>query len=211
MTNSSSGAALVIALMAMLLLLALGLMLVLNTAAETLIAGHFRRGVEAFYAADAGLERAMDDLARATDWSDVLGGLEHSAFVDGSCSGARALSDGSAIDLTNATNLLNCGHAGACTPAEMDASTAARPWGANNPRWRVYACGPLSAMTDAGTINSNLYVAVWTGNDPANPGNERLNVHAEAFGPGGAHRVLEATVARREDGGVRLVAWRELR
>ena len=220
---NNSGAALVIALMAMLLLLALGLMLVLSTAAETLIAGHFRTGQEAFYAADAGLERVIDELAGVADWNSVLQGTRRSAFTDGSPSGVRTLSDGSAINLTGATNVLNCGHAGACTPPEMDASTATRPWGANNPRWCLFAYGPLSAMVPTGTINSSVYVAVWVSDDasendadptsdtddPSIPASGVVTVHAEAFGPGGTHRALEATVGRRQ-GGIRVIAWREL-
>ena len=221
MRHDNNGAALVIALMAMLLLMALGLSLVLSTGTEAMIAAHFRTSQEAFYAADAGLERVMDELESAADWNSVLRGAERSAFADGSPSGTRALSDASTIDLTKATNLLNCGHAGACTPAEMDNSTADRPWGLNNPRWSLYAYGPLSAMVSTNTINSSMYVAVWVsddqtendndpttdGDDPSNPGSRVMTIHAEAFGPGGTHKVLEATIGRTR----RLIAWRELR
>jgi hypothetical protein len=218
--TSTSGQALIIALMAMLLLLALGLALVLDTSTETLVAAQFVAGQEALYAADAGLERVMDELDRAADWNRVLRGADHSAFADGAPSGTRTLADGSVIDLAAATNMLNCGHADDCTPAEMDASTVARPWGANNPRWSLFAYGPLGAMVSTGTINSSLYVAVWVGddpsendddpttdgNDPSNPGSGVVTVHAEAFGPGGTHRVVEATIGRTR----RLIAWRQL-
>ncbi len=56
------GIALLVALMAMLLLTALGAALVLATSSETIIAANFRRSAELLYAADAGLERVIDDL-----------------------------------------------------------------------------------------------------------------------------------------------------
>src|SRR5438874_2307508 len=120
--SADNGSALVIALMAVLLLTALGLMLVLNTATEVMAAGHFRAAQEAFYAADAAAERVMDELASRADWNTLLRGAERSVFIDGESPGARTLSDGSTIDLAKATNLLNCGHAAPCTAAELDAS-----------------------------------------------------------------------------------------
>jgi hypothetical protein len=220
---------LVIALLAMLLLTALGLMLVLNTTTEVMIAGNFQSGQEALYAADAGAERVMDELMNAADWNIILSGAERSTFVDGSPSGARLLSDGSAVDLVKATNLLNCGHAGACTPAEMDTSTADRPWGANNPRWVPYAYGPLSAIVSTGTINSNMYIAVWVSDDPSendndptkdgdslsNPGSGVMRIRSEAFGPGGTHKVSAVTIRRIDPSqpalGIRMMSWREIR
>jgi hypothetical protein len=224
-----TGAALIIALLAMLLLSALGLMLVLNTSLEIMIAGNFRSGQEALYAADAGAERVMADLMNAADWNNILRGAERSVFVDGSQPGARTLSDGSTIDLVKATNLLNCGRPAACSPPEMDALTADRPWGANNPRWILYAYGPLSAMVSTGTIDSTMYVAVWVSddesendNDPttdgdsqSNPGSGITMLHVEAFGPGGTRKAVDVKV-RRVDGsqpprGIQLMSWREAR
>jgi PilX N-terminal len=220
--------ALVIVLLAMLLLMTLGVAFVLNTALEVMLAGHFQASQEAFYAADAGLERVIDELTMA-DWNNVLRGAERSAFSDGSPSGTRALSDASTIDLAEATNLLNCGRASACTAAEMDNSNAARPWGVNNPRWVLYSYGPPSAMVPTGSINSSMYVVVWVaddqsesdgdpvtdGDDPSNPGRGVLAIHSEAFGPANTHRVLEATVSRVDratpGSGIRVVGWREMR
>jgi hypothetical protein len=99
------------------------------------------------------------------------------------------------------------------------ANSEPRPWGANNPVWRVFAFGWLGPAT---------YVIAWVGDDsaetdgdpstdgggPANPGGGILAVRAEAFGAGGAHKILEATV-RREVGGVgtpvvRVLSWQEI-
>jgi len=208
--SSDRGAALIIALMAMLLMTALGLALMLNTTTEGMITGNYRFGQEALYAADAGVERVMDDLLTVPDWNNILQGNVRSAFVDGSPSGTRTLPDGTSIDLTQATNVVNCGHVATCAIAEMNTSTEDRPWGANNPRWKLYAYGPLSQMIPTATINSNMYVVVWVGDDQSendddpttdgnastNPGTGVLAMHVEAWGPQGTHKVLEVTVAK---------------
>ena len=81
--RSESGIALIIALMAMLFMMALGTVLMLSTTTETKIANNFRNSSEALYAADAGLERSMDDLLTIPDWNSMLDGAATSAFIDG--------------------------------------------------------------------------------------------------------------------------------
>src|SRR5215216_1940293 len=83
------GVALIIVLMAMSVMAALGLALMLTTMAERKIAGTFERGSEAFYAADAGVERAMQDLLRLTSWDGLLTGTVTSTFIDGGPDGVR--------------------------------------------------------------------------------------------------------------------------
>src|SRR5947199_171764 len=68
------GIAMIVALMAMLLMSALGAALVMTTTSETIIAGNFSRGQEGLYAADAAFERAMDDLLTVPDWNKLLDG-----------------------------------------------------------------------------------------------------------------------------------------
>jgi len=205
------GAALIVALMAMLLLSALGLALVLTTTTETMITGNFRGGEEALYAADAGIERTMQDLLTVPDWNTVLAGATKSAFIDGA-PGSRILADGSTLDLDQATNMANCGKPTSCSVAEMNTTTADRPWGVNNPRWQLYAYGPLNDLVPTGTLNSRMYVVVWVGDDPSendgNPlvdGNAQTNLgtgvltlRSETFGPGGVHKVVEVTLARTD-------------
>src|SRR5882724_8006195 len=97
--------------MAMLLLTALGLALVLSTSTEGMIAGNFRGGQEALFAADAGVERVMDDLLTVPDWNKILQGTLQSAFIDGAPDNTpRVLPDGSSMKLVDATNMINCGH-----------------------------------------------------------------------------------------------------
>ncbi len=215
--------ALVIALLALVLMTALGAALVLTTSSETIIAANFRTAIEAFYAADAAAERAIGELNGIADWNAALAGSLRSTFVDGPPSGSRTMADGSTIDLVEVVNLANCGKVWLCSGAEMDAVTAERPWGANNPRWQLYAYGRLRDTEPAGTIDSPYYVLVLIGDDPAetdgnplqdgaglsNPGAGVIAVRAEAFGPRGARKVIELTIARQA--GPRLLSWREKR
>ena len=169
------GIAMVIAMMAMLLMTALGVALVLTTSSETMIAGNFRNGQEALYAADAVVERAMDDVLTVPDWNKLLDGSTQSAFVDGAPSGQRTLLDGSTIDLTQALNMANCQKVAACSDADLTAITAERPWGANNPRWKLYGYGNLRDMLPAtDTINSSYYAMVMVGDDPGDNDNNPL-------------------------------------
>jgi Tfp pilus assembly protein PilX len=216
------GMALVIALLTMLLLTALGMSLMLTTATETMVTSNYRDGIEAMYAADAGIERTMQDLLTVADWNTVLASPDGvsagvtSGFVTGNLS--PVLGDGKLLDLVKATNSANCPQVSPpsttpCSNAQMDQSIAGiRPWGTNNPRWRLYAHGPVADFVPTGTINSPFYVAVWVADDPSendgdpstdgsaltNPGRGVIQLRAEAYGPGGARRTIETTLARTD-------------
>ena len=219
------GIALIVAMMAMLLMTALGLALVLTTSSETMIASNFRNSQEALYAADPVVERAMDDILTVADWNKLLDGTTQSAFVDGAPSGTRNLPDGSTIDLAQVLNLATCDHVATCSDTEMNTITAMRPWGVNNPRWKLYSYSNLADMMPAtDSINSPYYVVLMVGDDPSdndgdplhdglgvkcdpgnngmdgscNPGIGVIAMRAEAFGPHGAHKVIEITVARTD-------------
>ncbi|MGQ0736273.1 MAG: PilX N-terminal domain-containing pilus assembly protein, partial [Acidobacteriota bacterium] len=196
--------------MSTLLLTALGLGLVMTTITETMITSNYRDGGEALYAADAGVERVMQDLLTIPDWNRVLAGAVQSAVVDGTPGGKRTLRDGSAIDLSAATNTLNCGKVTTCSAAEMNAWSADRPWGSNNPRWQLFAYAPLENIIETATVASPMYVAVWvaddaaeTDNDPLTDGGQAngrgiLMLRAEAYGPGGSSSIIEATLGRTD-------------
>ncbi len=209
------GSTLVIAIMAVAVLSALGLALALITSTEMIIASSYAVGQEVMYAAEAGLEIAAQELRLLPDWNAVLSGLR-STWVDGDPTGLRLLEDGATLNLDEATNLANCERKTPCGAIEMDAVTDRRPWGPNNPRWQLFAFTPLG----------HNYVVVWIGDDAAevdgnplldgsedsNPGSGVVAVRAEAFGVGGGHKVLEATV-RRNAGpmGLNLLSWKEIR
>jgi Tfp pilus assembly protein PilX len=224
--GSQRGVALIIALLAMVLMTALGMALMLVSETETLIGANYRDSVEASYVADAGIERVMQDVLSIPDWNTILTSVDNvqagvtSGFVDGTLT--PTLPDGRVINLASATNMVNCGKATACSDADMDANEGERQWGKNNPRFRLFAWGPVNDLNPTPTLNSPFYVAVWIADDGAetddnpgvdgaapsaawqadgqdtNPGTGVLTLRAEAFGPGGAHRVIETTIARTD-------------
>ena len=181
---------LIIALISLVLMSALGASLTMVMSTELRASANYAASRETLYAADGGLEIASRELLAVGDWNALLSGGVLSRFVDGAPSGVRQLGDGSTVDLARATLLAN---------------SEPRPWGANNPVWRLFAFGWLGSKT---------YVVAWVGDDFAendgdpltdgggetNPGSGILAVRAEAFGVGGAHTVLEATVRRDTEG-----------
>lgn len=203
--GSERGIALIVALLSMMLLSALGLGLVMTTMTETMITTNYKDSGEAMYAADAGVERVMQDLLTVPDWNRILTGATKSAFSDGAASGDRTLPDGSVINLAAATNLVNCNKTTTCSDADMNAWTALRPWTTNNPRYQLFAYAPLSTIIETGTVSSQMYVAVWVADDmaetddlPAADANGVLLLRAQAYGPGGSSSIIEVTVARTD-------------
>ena len=223
--GEEQGVALVIALLCMLLLTALGLALTLTTSTERQISANYRDGTETMYAADAAVERVMQDVLTVPDWNNILGGATTSAFIDGAV-GDRTLPNGQKISLVGATNMVRCGKT-ICSDADLVAITDERPWGTNNPRWQLYAYGPMSQMIPTDTINSNVYVIVWIADDPSesdgnplrdgdaclgdkvlpiqvcgpngeNMGKGVMSMIAHAYGPGGVKREIEVTIARTD-------------
>lgn len=224
------GLALLLALMALLILSALGMALTITTMSEVAGARNYRDGTEALYAADGAIERVIQDLRTAPDWNGVLAGAMTSAFIDGPTFGVRDTVAGR-LDLTEATSIMRCGKATSCSDGDMTERTDDRPWGPNNPRWQLYASGSMADMLP-GAIASSMYVVVWIGDDPSdndddplldggpppegatpaeNPGLGILALQAHAYGPGGVRRVVEVTVGRTPANGVRILSWRELR
>lgn len=217
------GFVIVAVLLGIVLLSAVGSALVLTTTTETRIAAYFRYSGEALAAAEAVAELSLADVAGVPDWDRLLDGSVASRFVDGLPIGPRELADGSAIDLTQVVSMANCEKPAPCTDADMDVVTDDRPWGANNPRWKLFAYGWLRDVLPPGAIDSPFYVVLMVGDDPAendndpttdgrdaaNPGSGVVALRAEAFGPG-AHRTVELTVARTL-GTVRILTWREVR
>jgi hypothetical protein len=211
---------------------ALGLGVLLAVFMDRLATGNIAGSVAMLYAADSAIEIAARELAQIADWDDVLTGAQRSGFTDGFAGGLRDLPGGSVVDLTVATSLLNCGRSANCTPEQMDANSKERPWGRNNPRWQLFAYGPMSQFTELARP-PGCYLAVWVADDgreqdgdpmadAANedqPGHGIVRVYAEAFGAGGARRSIQAELSRVcPDGtgggclpGIRVQSWQELR
>lgn len=209
----------------------LGLALVVSTALRA--DSNYRDAITMMHAAEAGLELAARELAVEADWDLVLSGVKQGRFADGAPSGTRSIPIGGTVSLTAQTNLINCGKAGACTIAQMDAVSADRPWGTNNPRWQPYIYGPLPAL---GTFMQSVpfYLVVWVGDDGseadgdpsrdgptvADPGRGLVELRSEIFGAAGARSAVQALVTRvcwientveRCLPGVRVQSWREVR
>lgn len=225
------GIALIMVVLLTAFLSALGLGLLLAVFMDRLATGNMRGSVAMLYAADAGIELAAHELALAPEWSSVLAAAARSSFTDGAPGGVRVLPGEGTLDLTAATNMLNCGQTATCTTAQMNANSRARPWGANNPRWQLYAYGPLGNISQL-IRPAPCYLVVWVADDereqdgdPASdaavdtdPGHGIVRVRAEVFGKAGLRRAVEAELARvcvpgspGCEAGIRVQSWQELR
>ena len=214
--RGEEGAALAIVLMASTLLMALGGAVLTVAVTEVRIAAHHRDGLEALQAADALIERIRAELRKAADAQAVLSGAFASSLSDGAA-GERRLLD-TVINLSDLTNIERCNSVRPCSRAALAAVTAERPWGANNPVWRLYAHGWMSAAVGhAGA--PIVYLVAWVGDDPyeddgdplrdgAGRGHGRVALRVRAYGGQGARRDIDAIVA-----GIprnpRLIRWAE--
>ena len=228
--ETDSGAALLTALIVMAIVAAMGLGLALTTSLEPLAAANYEANRSARLAAEAGVAIAVHELAGMADWNLVLAGLTGSAALEQGSIDVD-LPDGSRAGLDELTARATCGRPGTCLESERAAFITARPWGPNNPRWRVFGHGRLDRLVPQGAGLPPVVVVVWVADDPADvdgdpqadsgigaggvwrPGGCVLAVRAEAFGPRFAHRTVVATVARPAPGcapGARLVSLRAL-
>lgn len=225
---NARGLALIMVVLVTAFLSAMALGVTLAVFMDRLASGNMTGSIAMMYAADAGIELVAHDLAQMADWNPALSGAAHGSFTDGSPAGVRALPGGGVLDLTATTNVLNCGKQTTCTVAQMNANSKDRPWGSNNPRWKLFAYGEMRNIGRL-TRPAPCYLAVWVGDDPreqdgnpladaaaADPGHGIVRVHAEAFGLAGARRVVEAELERVCQGiacagGIRVQSWQELR
>jgi hypothetical protein len=121
---------------------------------------------------------------------------------------------------------------GRLRPCERQAVSADRPWGADNPYWRLFLYGPLPTFAPY-RFAGPVYVLVWVADDgrevdgnpeqdgmAETPGHGVLRVRADAFGRSGARRAIEAELVRvcRPDAastrclsGIRVQSWRDVR
>lgn len=206
--RNERGAALITALLATMLLTALGMAAVLVSNTETMITSNYRRSSEALYGADAAVERAIQDLLLIPRWNDALAGAsaaaagvpdlsqERSSFTYGA-----ALNNALPIPAGGTVTL--CCDNGSVSDQLQDETNTANLWGTNNPTWRLYSWGPLTSVLPTETVDSDVFVAVWVADDPSetddNPlqdTNGVLTLHAEAYGGSGSRKIVEVTVAR---------------
>lgn len=224
-----SGMALVVVLLAMGLLGGAALGLALSSTLSRMTLTNQDEAVGLANASESALELAARELALIGHWDDVLLGTQASPLVDGA-PGLRTVAPGLTIDLVSLTNQLTCGRTGSCTDAQVRAVTRERPWGANNPRWRLFVHQLLSPPPTP-AVTAPVYVVVWLGDDaaevdgdpladgagPAQEGRYIVRARAESFGPRGGRHAIEAELARVcvENGeaeacapGIRVQSWR---
>jgi hypothetical protein len=214
-THDQTGVALILVLLVTMTLSALAMSLAVMVTTESRVSASYRDGMETLYGAEAAFERVLPDLSVESDINPALAGQARSSFIDGP-PGLRRLPDGSFTDLRALTSLLNCGRV-VCREEDRLEAGDERPWGANNPQWQLYGYGPLPG-------GSRVYGVVWVADDPSetdgdpltdgggtdNPGRGRLSLIAHGYGPGGARRVIEASVATGA-GHPSILSWREVR
>lgn len=183
------GAALLMALMASLLLTGLGIALVYMTTTETAITANYRDGQEALYAADAGVERVVQDLLSQNDWNRILSGEVQSGFFESATS--VKLANGETLDVELLRSNL------------QDQTTTANVWGSNNPTWRWYGRGFASSLLPEGGLDNRSYIVAFVGddpseidNDPSRDSNGVVTLHVEAYAATGGRKVIEVTVSR---------------
>jgi type II secretory pathway component PulK len=71
-SHSERGAALLLALITAALIAAIAASLIVSTSTDLMITGSYRSSAEAMYGVEAGMERAIGELAAVPDWSAVL-------------------------------------------------------------------------------------------------------------------------------------------
>lgn len=200
------GAALVMTLVASMLLAAIGLSLLVLTDIEATISANHRDAAEVFYAADGAVDHVIQELALPADWDAVLSGGVRSLLAGPLVLPAAA--GGGAIDAVRLTNDV------------QRAAYGAAAWGANTPRWRLFAHGPAGDLT-AGVLPApgRVYVLVWVSDDVGEQdgnveadSNAVVVVRARAMGVRGSRSDVQAVVARTETAGiVRRVSWRVMK
>ena len=205
-SDNDEGAAVVLALLVTVLLSLLGAGLLTLANTETLIAASYRHGQEASYGAEAALERALADLHAAADWTAVLASPPAnlvSTFDDGQVN--VRLPEGRVVNLPAQTMERQ---------RESDEEAGPAVFGADSPRWRLFAHASIEDLDPPPAAGAPLYLLVWVADDgadgdgdPARDANGRIHVHAEAFGAAGARRSVAATIERTPAGVIRRVSW----
>jgi hypothetical protein len=210
------GAALLTAILIVVLFAAIAAAVTIASRVETLVAANFRQASETLHAAEGIAALAVHELSSIPDWTLVLTGGATAGFVDGPSAGSRRLPGGDTVRL--------CCGAGTITDDVQQRAYGGHDWGADTPRWQMFAWGPADRWLAPGRIDSVVYAVVWVADDPhdgdgdpAVDSNHTLAIHAEAFGAAGGRRVVEVLVTRPMlpagglSAGVRNLLWRDIR
>ena len=201
LARDEAGSALVLVLLALSTIGLLAGALVVLTSGEAMVAVRHRETEEAAALARALAEFTIAELRAAPDWDAVLSGGAVSRCHDES---PGTLLDGTVIDPDAETVRLQAWAA------------ATEPWGAGNPRWRLYAAGPAGRVFAAAP--PGFHLLAWVADDGADgdgvgerDANGVIRVRAEARGASGLLRGVWVTVGRvaPAPAPLRRLAWRE--
>ncbi|MGE0814356.1 MAG: hypothetical protein AB7O28_19910 [Vicinamibacterales bacterium] len=201
------GVGLLIVLVWLSLIASAALGVALATSAEAPASGALHERVRLTRGAESAAALALAALSPVVDWHVVPTAGLASPFVDGP-PGPRPLG-AVTLDLLAETWLRTCGRTVPCTDAATSVSTASRPWGVRNPRWRLVVHAPLADVDPIAGAACACYVVAWVADDPADDdgdplldapaglaGHEVLLVRGAAFGEAGGLAEVEALVAK---------------
>jgi hypothetical protein len=208
--SKERGAALLLALISAALIAAIAASLIVSTSTDLMITGSYRSSLEAMYGVEAGVERAIGELATVPDWGVVLAAPPSNviaSFDDGSAFAAAP--DGRRLSVPGLT---------AARQAVSNAVYGPTEFGADSPAWRLYAHAPLHSLLPPGLIAPPGYILVWVADDgedgdgdPTKDSNGQLLVYGDAYGVSGSRRALEVAIARAAPTAIRVLSWKDPR
>jgi hypothetical protein len=206
--RGESGAALLLALTTAALLSAIAASLIVTTAVDMMIAGNLRASVETMYVVEAGVERAIAELARVPDWSAVLSPAPSNAVASFDDRSARpSAPDGRVLSVPLLT---------AARQKISDAAHGPARFAADRPVWQLYAHAPFRGLLPPGIIAPPGYVLVWVADDggdgdgnPQADANGQVLLYGDAYGLAGGRRSIEVAIGRAAPGAVRVLSWKE--
>ena len=208
--HSERGAALLLALITAALIAAIAASLIVSTSTDLMITGSYRSSAEAMYGVEAGMERAIGELAAVPDWSVVLSAPPASvvaSFDDGSASAAAP--DGRRLSVPALT---------AARQAAGDSVYGPAEFGPDGPVWRLFAHAGLQRVLPPGLISPPGYILVWVADDggdgdgdPSKDSNGQLLLYGDAYGVSSSRRALEVAIGRAAPAAIRVLSWKDPR
>jgi hypothetical protein len=199
-----SGAALVVVLLLGALFVALGTSAAVLADVETLVASNHRDSLVVRHAAEGAADVVVQELAQVADWTPALSGSVSSVLA-----GALVLPRSSGGGVVDAPTL---------TATLQQATYGGGAWGADTPRWRLFAHGNPGVDLPFPGLSDQVYVLVWlsddiaeTDADPSVDTNDTVVVRARASGPRRSQCDVQLVITRTSPGVVRRVSSRVIR
>lgn len=198
------GSALIVVLLIAVLLVAVGMSAALVADVDVMVASRHRDTIGTRYVAEGAADFAVHELALIDDWTPVVSGARVSVMAGRFILPPTA--GGTVVDAPAATTVL------------QQESYGSGRWGANTPRWRLFARGVPGADLPFSGLSQETFVLVWVSDDvaesdddPETDGNGVVVVRARALGPRRSRADVQVVVARVAAGIVRRVSSRVMR